>query len=157
VGLMATFYCLRFQTPPTWRARSPYLYPSGTRRQGCTPRHWVPFLSPPMTHRAMVEVFDPPPNSRTDLSRAEQSSSLLPATSQHGHSRHRAPLGPICSVSRHLFFFPFIDPPLIKREGLGFFYNWCSLTTPYSTRGHIKAGDIYIFTKHKLTLSSTTY
>jgi hypothetical protein len=26
-GLMATFYCLRFETPPTWRARSPYLYP----------------------------------------------------------------------------------------------------------------------------------
>jgi hypothetical protein len=24
---MTTFYCLRFETPPTWRARSPYLYP----------------------------------------------------------------------------------------------------------------------------------
>jgi hypothetical protein len=49
---------------------------------------------------------------------------------------------------------------LIKRERLDFFYNWCSLTTPYSTRGHIKVGDIYIlyiFTKHKLTQSSTTY
>jgi hypothetical protein len=23
-------YCLRFSIPPTWRARSPYLYPSGT-------------------------------------------------------------------------------------------------------------------------------
>jgi hypothetical protein len=29
------------------------------------------------------------------LCRAEQSSSLLPATSQHGHSWHRAPLGPM--------------------------------------------------------------
>jgi hypothetical protein len=29
-GLMTTFYCLRFETPPTWRARSPYLYPPGT-------------------------------------------------------------------------------------------------------------------------------
>jgi hypothetical protein len=29
------------------------------------------------------------------ISRAEQSSSLLPATSQHGHSWHRAPLGPM--------------------------------------------------------------
>jgi hypothetical protein len=28
-GLMTTFYCLRFETPPTWRARSPYLYPPG--------------------------------------------------------------------------------------------------------------------------------
>jgi hypothetical protein len=26
----ATFYCLRCETPPTWRARSPYLYPPGT-------------------------------------------------------------------------------------------------------------------------------
>jgi hypothetical protein len=24
------FNCLRFETPPTWRARSPYLYPPGT-------------------------------------------------------------------------------------------------------------------------------
>jgi hypothetical protein len=29
-GLMTTFYCFRFETPPTWRARSPYLYPPGT-------------------------------------------------------------------------------------------------------------------------------
>jgi hypothetical protein len=29
-GLMTIFYCLRFETPPTWRARSPYLFPSGT-------------------------------------------------------------------------------------------------------------------------------
>jgi hypothetical protein len=55
---MATFYCLRFETPPTWRLRSPYLYPPGTGWPGYTSRHWVPFLSPP-THRAMVEVFDP--------------------------------------------------------------------------------------------------
>jgi hypothetical protein len=34
VGLVTTFYCLRFQTS---------------------------LLSPPMTRRAMVEVFDPPP------------------------------------------------------------------------------------------------
>jgi hypothetical protein len=31
-GLMITFYCLRFETPPTWRAKSLYLYPAGT---GC--------------------------------------------------------------------------------------------------------------------------
>jgi hypothetical protein len=29
-------------------------------------------------------------------------------------------------------FFSFVVPPLIKREGLGFFNNWYSLTTPYS-------------------------
>jgi hypothetical protein len=26
-GLVTIFYCLRFETPPTWRARYPYLYP----------------------------------------------------------------------------------------------------------------------------------
>jgi hypothetical protein len=31
-GLVTLLYCLRFETPPTWRARSPYLYPPGT---GC--------------------------------------------------------------------------------------------------------------------------
>jgi hypothetical protein len=32
VGFVTIFYSLRFETPPTWRARSPYLYPPGT---GC--------------------------------------------------------------------------------------------------------------------------
>jgi hypothetical protein len=31
VVLMAIFCCLRFETPSTWRARSPYLYPSRNR------------------------------------------------------------------------------------------------------------------------------
>jgi hypothetical protein len=51
--------CLRFQTPPTWRARSPYLYPPGTGWPSYTPRHGVPFSSPPTTRRVTVEVFDP--------------------------------------------------------------------------------------------------
>jgi hypothetical protein len=37
-GLMTIFYCLRLQTPSTWRARSPYLYPPGTGWHGFTPR-----------------------------------------------------------------------------------------------------------------------
>jgi hypothetical protein len=53
------FYCLKFETPPTWRARSPYLYHPGTRWPNYNPRHWVPFTSPPTTHRAMVEISDP--------------------------------------------------------------------------------------------------
>jgi hypothetical protein len=36
-GLMTIFCCLRFETPPTWRARSLYI-PQGTG----WPRHWVP-------------------------------------------------------------------------------------------------------------------
>jgi hypothetical protein len=58
-------------------------------------------------------------------SRAEQSSSLLPATSQHGHSWHLAPLGPMArylfNVKTFVFFFSsFVVPPLIKKEGLDF-------------------------------------
>jgi hypothetical protein len=40
-GLMTTFYRLRFETPPTWRTRSLYLYPSGTGWTNYTLRHWV--------------------------------------------------------------------------------------------------------------------
>jgi hypothetical protein len=43
------------------------------------------------------------------LCRAEQSSSLLPATSRHGHSWHRAPLGP---MAIYLFNVKtFVPPP----------------------------------------------
>jgi hypothetical protein len=47
---MTTFYCLRFETPPTWRTRSLYLYLPGTGWPNYTPGHWVPFSSPPTTH-----------------------------------------------------------------------------------------------------------
>jgi hypothetical protein len=56
-----------------------------------------------------------------------------------------------------LFFSSFVVPPLIKREGLDFFYNWCSLTTPYSTRGHIKVGDIYILYIIHITQTNTKF
>jgi hypothetical protein len=55
---MTIFYCLRFETPSTWKARSPYLYPPGTGWLSYTPRHWVPSLSPPTIRRATVEVFE---------------------------------------------------------------------------------------------------
>jgi hypothetical protein len=45
------------ETPPTWRARSLYLYPPGTGWSSYTPGHWVPFPSPLTTRRATVEVF----------------------------------------------------------------------------------------------------
>jgi hypothetical protein len=35
---MTIFYCLRSETPPTCRARSPYLYPPGTGWSSYTPR-----------------------------------------------------------------------------------------------------------------------
>jgi hypothetical protein len=43
-GLMTIFYYLRFNTPPIWRARFPYLYLTGIGWPSYTPRHWVPFL-----------------------------------------------------------------------------------------------------------------
>jgi hypothetical protein len=56
--LITIFYCIRIQTFPTSRARSPYLYPPGTGWPSYTPRHWVPFASPPTTRRATVELLE---------------------------------------------------------------------------------------------------
>jgi hypothetical protein len=52
-------YWFRFEIPPAWKARFPFLYPPGTGWPSYNPRHWVPFPSPPMICRAMVEVFEP--------------------------------------------------------------------------------------------------
>jgi hypothetical protein len=68
---MAIFHCLRFETPPTWRARSPYLYPPGRGWPSYTPRHWVPFPSPFKTRKATVDVFGP---ASTREARLNQSS-----------------------------------------------------------------------------------
>jgi hypothetical protein len=40
-GLMSIFYCLYFETPPTWRARFLYLFPPGTGWPSYTPGHSV--------------------------------------------------------------------------------------------------------------------
>jgi hypothetical protein len=72
---MTIFCCLRFETSPTWKARSPYFYTPGTGWPGYTPRHWVPFSSPPTTRRATVEVFDPA--STRDLTESQSESKLL--------------------------------------------------------------------------------
>jgi hypothetical protein len=42
-GLTTIFYCHRLETPPTWRARSPYLYPPGTGWPSYTPGTGFPF------------------------------------------------------------------------------------------------------------------
>jgi hypothetical protein len=39
MGLMTTFYCLRFEIPPTWKARSLYLHPPGTGWSSYTLRY----------------------------------------------------------------------------------------------------------------------
>jgi hypothetical protein len=96
--------------------------------------------------------------------RAEQGSSLLPATSQHGHSWHQVPLGPMAiylfNVKTFVFFFVFSFgcSSFNKKGGVGLFYNLCSLTTPYSTWGHIKVGDIYIlYIIHKTQADTKFY
>jgi hypothetical protein len=49
---MTAFYWLRFETPPIWSARSPYLCPPGTGWPSYTPGPWVPFSSSSTTRRA---------------------------------------------------------------------------------------------------------
>jgi hypothetical protein len=55
-GLMTTFYCLGFETHPTWRSRSPYLYPPGGQlyRQALDS-----LFVASTTRRATVEIFEP--------------------------------------------------------------------------------------------------
>jgi hypothetical protein len=56
--LITIFYCLRFETPPSWRARSPYLYRPGTGCPSYTRRHLVSFPSPSTTRRATVDIIE---------------------------------------------------------------------------------------------------
>jgi hypothetical protein len=61
---MVIFYCLKFETPPTWRVRSWYLYPPGTGWPSYTPRHRVSFFvaglrwrySNPPPHRLCLQL-----------------------------------------------------------------------------------------------------
>jgi hypothetical protein len=61
------------------------------------------------------------------------SSSLLPATSRHAHSWHRAPLGPMAIYLfnfKTFVFFLLRWTSLSIQGGVGLFSNWCPLTTP---------------------------
>jgi hypothetical protein len=85
-GLM-TFYCLMFEDPPAWRARSPYLYPPGTGSLSYTTRHWVPFSSPPTTRRVTWNYSTQPPHRPT----VDSQPTALIITSRHGQCRkHRS-------------------------------------------------------------------
>jgi hypothetical protein len=54
MGFMTTFYTLRFETPLTWRAKSPYLHPPVREWPSYTPRNWVSFSSSPTSRRIKV-------------------------------------------------------------------------------------------------------
>jgi hypothetical protein len=56
---VTTFYSLRFESPPAWWEKSPYLCPPGAEWPAYIPVQWVPFSSPPTTLRATVEGFEP--------------------------------------------------------------------------------------------------
>jgi hypothetical protein len=88
-GLVTIFYCLRFETLPTWKARSPYLYPPGTRWPSYTPRHWVR-----SSHRQRYITTD--------------SESASPSWCQAAICDPR-PIFPILSLIIFLYIFGFVD------------------------------------------------
>jgi hypothetical protein len=56
VGLETYFIAPILETPPTWRARSLYLYPPGLEWPSYTPGHWVPFPSSPISSCYIIEL-----------------------------------------------------------------------------------------------------
>jgi hypothetical protein len=77
---------LRFETPSTWRPRSPYLYHPGTRWPSYAPRYWVLFSSPLTTRKATVEVFEHASTRATDKVKVKIKVTLLKSVA----SFHRA-------------------------------------------------------------------
>jgi hypothetical protein len=51
------YFTVSSETPPTWRARFPYLYLPGTGWPSYTPGHWVPFTSPLTTHSELAGSY----------------------------------------------------------------------------------------------------
>jgi hypothetical protein len=72
-----------FQNPPPCRARSPYLYPPGTGWPSYTPRHWVSFLSPHTTCRAVMEVWEPTSTLAANLTKLPYPSQLCSLRMDH--------------------------------------------------------------------------
>jgi hypothetical protein len=78
IGLKATFYCLKFETPPTCRTRSPHFYPHRNRvAQLDIPlpsQHWV---SPnPLTNS--LKLWSSPRGLQRHGLEADQSAAQLP-------------------------------------------------------------------------------
>jgi hypothetical protein len=58
------YFTVSSETPPTWRARFPYLYLPGTWWPSYTPGHWVPFTSSLRLAGLRWRYSDPPPTWR---------------------------------------------------------------------------------------------
>jgi hypothetical protein len=124
-GLVTLFYYLRFETPPTWRARS-YLYPLGIVWPSYTPRHWVPFSSPSTTRRATVEVFEPASMRGHHQSQSQVKVTLRLTVSQAVSLAFVPHLG---LMTRYLLLFDsyglvFVGRPLWREDG-SVFYICC--------------------------------
>jgi hypothetical protein len=126
-GIMTIFYCLRLETPPTWRARSPYLYPPGT---GFPFHRLVQFAG------LRWRYSNPPPRGYNCLKNQSQSycttGSLPPISSSwrqtpETHDQRFFQLNP-CGHS------PYVTSSLTRR--LGLIDNWHSLTVLFITSGH---------------------
>jgi hypothetical protein len=59
---MTIFYCLRFETSPNWRARSPYLYPQGRGGPVIPPGSGFPFCCLLRLARQRWRYSNPPPH-----------------------------------------------------------------------------------------------
>jgi hypothetical protein len=55
------------ENPPTWRARSPCLYPTGTGWPRYSPGHWVPFCRLLRLAWLRFRYSNPPPQESTEL------------------------------------------------------------------------------------------
>jgi hypothetical protein len=109
---MTTFYCLRFETPPNWRARSPYLYPPGTGWPSYTPGHWVPFRRPLRFAGLRWRYSSPPPHGIDWVA-----PTVFLITHYCGPNRkHRFQQGLYCCARIHCSENVFTDPLL--RNGL---------------------------------------
>jgi hypothetical protein len=58
------YFTVSFETPPTWMARSLYLYPPGTGWPSYTPRHWVPFCRLLWLAGQRWRYSNPPPHGK---------------------------------------------------------------------------------------------
>jgi hypothetical protein len=63
---MTIFYCLRFETPPTWRARSPYLYPQEEGGPVIPPGTGFPFRRLLLLAGLRWRYSNPPPRGATN-------------------------------------------------------------------------------------------
>jgi hypothetical protein len=128
--------CFRFEIPPTWRTRSPYLYPPGTGWPSYTPRHRVPFSSPFTTRRTTVEVFEPASTLGSISTEAETYCRQPAGTLTPGIAPRWDPW-PYIQCQDLCFFFPLVDPR-IEKGGVGLFIYKYRLVFTYYTLLHLR-------------------